>query len=775
MSKNKYRSVSLAVLAAGLTTPVFAQDTSPAADVAAPQGAKSTTGLEEIVVTARRREESLQNVPTSITALTPSDLENRRVVILEDIQNSTPNLRIRNGGGNSSAAIFSIRGQVNNEFIATLDQSVGLYVDELIWSRPIGVNANLLDLASVQVLKGPQGTLFGRNTTGGAIVLRTNDPDPSEFSGSVKLGYGRFDRREGAAVLNVPLAEGLAIRGAIQRVKADPQFKNTVGGPDQGNEDVWTGRVKLLVEPTDAIRFVATYDHYEMDQFALPWYSQFYDPNAIGASFAIALQQAGGRNPGPASAFVRGSGGHTTTNDSADYTRAKTDTASGILTVDLGDVTVKAIGGFRSIFHHTDQDLDGSPYVVLATRGQQSIDQYSGELQLIGKAFDNRLDYTIGGFLFRESGYDTSTALSIPPVNPGNPNYTSGDVRNTSRAAYAQISYKITDELSFTGGLRYSKDRKALTSFNGTGEGAGFQCSVPVALRVSPAVCQSIPLVTSADGISYTAGLDYRIDGNTMVYAKTSRGFRSGGFNLRASGAEALFSPFKPEKVTDYEVGLKAELLDNHVRFNIAAFYSDYKEVQRSQTVSIVNSQGGVSVISTVANAATARIIGGEAELTAVVTDEFQVNTSLGLTYPKYKEFTEPRVVNGQIIQFDRSGEDFAFVSKMSASAGAQYTTDLSFGRLLLRADYSYVSRLNFQPTVVPAAQPQRNKQGPVSLVNARASLTIRDNTDIAFYGKNILGKRYKTDSLDFSGDLGYASAIHAPRPTYGAEVIFRF
>jgi iron complex outermembrane receptor protein len=179
-------ATSLIAIGLGLTGAAQAQ-----AQQAAPDGsAASLTELGEVVVTARKREENLQSVPVAVTAFSGEEMRNQSVVRLEDLQRATPNLRMRDGGGNASAAIFSIRGQVNNEIIATQDASVGLYVDDLIWARAIGANATLLDLSSAQVLKGPQGTLFGRNTTGGALVLRTNDPVLEEFSGLVSVGYG---------------------------------------------------------------------------------------------------------------------------------------------------------------------------------------------------------------------------------------------------------------------------------------------------------------------------------------------------------------------------------------------------------------------------------------------------------------------------------------------------------------------------------------------------------------------------------------------------------
>jgi iron complex outermembrane receptor protein len=531
--------------------------------------------------------------------------------------------------------------------------------------------------------------------------------------------------------------------------------------------------VKLLVQPTDAVRLVASYEYFRMDQDALPWFLQFYNTGAAGANATVASQ---GTAYGPIQNFIPGVDFTKALNSDPQHTYAKTETFNGVLEWDVGGgATLKAIAGHRKVFHDTIQDLDGTPYRIQTSAGIQDVKQDSGELQLIGRLLDDRLDYAFGVFAFREKGFDTSTSFSLPGVNPSNPNFTLGDVNNTSRAVYGQLTYKLTDALSFTGGLRYSKDKKELISRNTSGAGATLVCSVPVALRVSTTPCVSVPLRASADGISYTAGLDYQIASDVLAYAKTSRGFRSGGFNLRASGNVALFQPFRPEEVTDYELGLKSEFLDRRVRLNIAAFYSDYKDVQRNQNITVTTPAGGIATISIVANAATARMVGGEAELDALITDNFRLSASVGVTHPKYKRFSEPRIVNGQAIIIDRSGETFDFVPRTTASLSAEYKKDVSFGKILLRADYSYTSTLHFQSPFTPAPEPERDRQKPVGLVNLRAGTTLGEHVDLAVYGRNVFGKRYKTNALDFSQSLGIAVGIPAQRPTYGIEATYTF
>jgi iron complex outermembrane recepter protein len=727
--------------------------------------------LEEVVVTARRRAENLQEVPVSVTALSAPELRAQSVNRLDDVQRTTPNLRMREGGGNPSAVVFSIRGQVNNEIIATQDASVGLYVDEMIWARAIGANATLLDLGSVQVLKGPQGTLFGRNTTGGALVVRTNDPTTDALSGQVMLGYGRFDRKVGSAVLNVPINDMLAIRGAIKHVEADHQYKNDFG-PAQGNEDNTVGRVKLLFQPTEALRAVVSYERFELNQDPLSWYLQFYNTGAAGANATIANQ---GAAFGPIQNFVQGADLDKFTNNDPSHSKAHSDTYNAIVSYDLGSAVLKAIVGRRTVFHFTSQDLDGSPYRIQTSVGSQKMRQNSGELQLVGSAFDNRLQYAFGAFAFREVGYDTSTSISLPVINPSNPNFTYGDVRNSAKAIYGQITYKITDALNFTGGVRYSKDKRTLTVQNSSGIGTRFACSIPTDLRVAGATCLSIPLKDSSDAISYTAGLDYEITPDIRTYVKTSKGYRSGGFNLRASTNAALFNPYEPESVTDYEVGLKSELFDRRLRVNVAAFYSDYKNIQRNQNITIATATGGVATISTVTTAATARIVGGEAEFEAILTDELRISGSLGLTDPKYKDFSEPRIVGGQTVIFDRSAENFDFVPKTTASLSAQWNHQLSFADLLLRADYSYTSKLHFVSNFTPAPEPERDTQKGYSLINLRSALKFKDKLEVAIYGKNILAKDYKVTALDFSASLGVGVGLAAPRPTYGVELTYDF
>jgi iron complex outermembrane receptor protein len=572
--------------------------------------------------------------------------------------------------------------------------------------------------------------------------------------------------------VNAPLGEVAALRGAIKRVKADHSFENDYG-PDQGDEDTTVGRIKLLVEPHQTLRLVAGYEAFRMDQDAAPWFLQYFNPAIAGANATIAAQ---GTRFGPIQNFVRDVDFDKAMGGDPQDTYAKTETYSGVVEWEVGfGATVKAILGRRLVYHHTTQDLDGTPYRIQSTDGAQKIEQNSGELQLVGAALDGRLDYAVGGFLFKEEGYDTSTSVSLPGVNPANPNYTSGDIENTSKAVYAQATYGLTDELRATVGLRYSEEEKGLVSRNSNGSGVTFACSVPVALRTAPTTCVSIPLETTSDGLSYTVGLDYKISPDVLVYAKTSRGFRSGGFNLRASGSTALFEPFQPEQVTDYEIGLKSEFFGRRLRVNAAAFYSDYKDIQRNQNIAVTTANGGIATISVVRNAATARIYGGEIEFDALVAEGLRVFGALGLTNPEYEEFEEPRIVGGQPIIFDRSGEAFDFVAETTGNLGVEYRRDIQFGELLLRADYTYTSLLHFQSSFTPAPEPARDQQKPVGLVNLRAGLKVGESVDFAVYGRNVFGERYKTNALDFSQSLGIAVGFPAPRPTWGVEATYTF
>ena len=760
------------------------------------QSASQTAGLEEIVVVARKVSENLQDVPVSVTAFSGDSLEQQNATRVADIARLTPGLNIKAASSTATAININLRGQYQADILATLDPSVGVYVDGYYWARAYGLNTDLLDVASAQILKGPQGTLFGRNTTGGALLLQTKDPSFAGVSGHVSATYGRFDERNGTAVLNLPLVtDRVALRGAFSVTKRDGYVRNTVTGRDLGELDSYTGRAKLLVQATDNLSLLLSGEIYKTDSYTRPYRLGYFSPTGLAATEAgIELYGAPTATEGTAfrtaqgaaffASYVPTAGGDTVRLNEDPRSIAKTQTYTGTLNLDTFFGGVKFIGGYRKVTASASLDLDGSPIAIVRTLGQQDLEQYSGEFQITGKALDNKLDFVFGAFAFREDGVDKSESVNLPALSTlGGRVLTrsinEGLVATDSLGLYGQANWHVTGNLSASAGLRYSVEDKGLESRNRVvidATGALVSCSF---VGANPATCGT-RRKDDFSGLSYHFGLDYTLDDGTLLYVKTEKGFRSGGQNLRAATTVA-FVPFKPEIVRSYEAGVKAEFFDRRVRFNLAGYYSEVSDIQRT-TLLVATLPGGTTSTSTiVGNAGKARIWGGEAELSAMLFDGFTVNGTLGLTKPKYLEYASAGT--------DRRAERFEQVPEWTFSLAATYTRDLDFGRLLLRADYSWqddtplASALNLLALApnstlgaIDPAYVAATTQPAGGVLNARASLGFADDRfELALFGRNLTNRQEINNSLTFALPLGaLAQQTREPR-TFGVTGTWRF
>lgn len=796
MKISLFKQVSIAALAAGSVLPTAAHAMQAEQPSIEPAQEAREGGLDEIVVTARRREESAQDVPISISAFSGDQLEAQSAVKVTDIARLTPNLVVTPGGGSGTGGVvIGIRGQVQTDTIGSLDPSVGIYVDGVYWARSNGANADLVDIDRVEVLKGPQGTLFGRNTTGGALSITTGAPDPTRASGLIQGRIGNFGQHDFAAVLNLPLVtDKVALRLSGNKLNNNGFNRNLTTGNRIGNQDSYTVRAKLLVEPVEALTIIGSYEHYDIGQKARATRLIYAQPFPAAPEIIAALTTGGclqAFNAACPAPFVPGSqsfgqfagtGSFYDTYSGLDARETlNTDTASVTATLDLSFATLKYIGAYREMDSDSGRyDYDGTPFVILHPQNYAESKQWSHELQLNGEAFGERLNYTLGGYLFRESGFDGSNTLALPLLNPINPSITSGDVTTRSFALFGQGSFRVTDALSFTGGLRYSKDKKGLDISSTAGGNCALRAGSPPVLLPNTACLVSQRRTDSA--VSYLASLEYKFDRDILLYLKTSRGYRAGGFNLRGTTPET-YGPFAPEFVTDYEVGLKTEFFDRRLRFNISAFHTNYDDIQRG--VLVPNGVGGVA--TTTINAGKARINGLEAELTARPVDGLLLSGTLGLTDAKYQEFNSacpanyPATAAAPCVNgvFSRAGEDFERVPSVTWSLAGSYTVPAPLGSATIRADYSHQSatqQVGLTQTLTPNLA-QFVRQAGYGLLNARISWDIEEpDMSIAAYARNLTKTKYYNYQLDLvNAGLGYMIGNAGLPRQYGIEATFRF
>jgi iron complex outermembrane receptor protein len=449
-------------------------------------------------------------------------------------------------------------------------------------------------------------------------------------------------------------------------------------------------------------------------------------------------------------------------------------------------ITAKAIYGYRnsksvSIFNSDGNVLSptsGVTFPSTLSQNPTSLDQrakqHSVELQLLGEALDGRIDWIVGGFWFREEGFDfqnlqlqTDATVRIP-FEEGEPSilfYRRGDGVNKSKSVFAHVGFDVTDRLTISGGLRYTKDNKSIigdTRFpTATGNGCAFNNIPPLSIN-SGNLC-SLTTLTSSDFVSWAADISYKLSDNFFVYAKGANGYRSGGGQARALD-NATAAPFKPEKVLEFEVGFKAKLLDRRVSLNVAAFHSKRDDIQSSDTL-FASTPFGQRATTFLLNSGTGTIKGIEGELNARLGGGFSIEASASYYDEDRSQALLPSRSPTQL--FDVIGQ-----SPFSASASLVYNRDFGFGNVNARVDYTHVPEYWPRQYAVQLLASPFSRVPAYDLVNARAGVTLNDGISLAVFSKNLLGKEYYRGGFAI-GTL-YPYSYGDPR-TYGVEVGFKF
>ncbi|KTE38617.1 MULTISPECIES: TonB-dependent receptor [unclassified Sphingopyxis] len=777
----KLRTLSWLLASAGLTitTGALAQEAAPPADSEAAQG-----GIEDIVVTARRTSEAAQTIPIAITAFGSQQLSDANVEGIADIAKQTPNFFVQTSSADPTGVLLTIRGQSQQDSILTIESPIGVYVDGVNYIRSSNLETALFDTERVEVLRGPQGTLFGKNTTGGAINITTRQPDLSGVGGYVQASGATHDRYDVGAVLNLPLmTDKLGVRLMGRWLDNGSLGVNGLGDGIGGREQI-AFRANTLFE-TDSVTWAISADYTRTRGDApvskLAFVSPFPSPapgtpNPAPALIDIAMSQgilnpalladpvANGAAIGAALAqaqalfasLIDRRGFYDNDATGLQGTYARTYGVSSNLAVELTPtLSFRSISAARWLKRSLDVDLDASPYTLLEASLASRAKNLSQEFQFAGDG--SRLDWIVGAYFNEETGRDTSRATALGTINPANPNFTDGFVKNSSWAVFGQFNYDLTDTLRFTGGLRWTEESKELRSFNRSTPG-GAVCNIPPALRLG-GTCQA----RFKDGFSdysYLASLDWTPQSGLLFYARTARSFKGGGQNLRGTGTVDSFAAFAPETVTDYEVGTKLDLLGRRLRINAAIFQANYKDIQRT----IVQAAPGGAIVSLVTNAARARIRGGELEVTAIPVEGLTLSGSVGVNDAKYLDFTD---VTG-----DRSGEPFQF-PKYSYRLGATYAAPLDFGNLRLSVDWTWRSKTQL---VGSAIYRDSLNQPAYGLLGARAALTIDSiGSEVAVFATNLANKRYAVSAVQFDNSLGF-NTLYAGEPrVIGLQLTTRF
>jgi iron complex outermembrane receptor protein len=730
--------------AALLASPAYAQ-TSQGATQAESQATDGTTvqstaagldpdGVEEIVVTAERRQTNLQDTPISITAVTAETLEAQGVRTVNDLAATVPNLTSTTGPQGSSDANFFVRGVGQFDVIVTNDPGVGVYVDGVYLGRTVGALLDSGDIGRVEVLRGPQGTLFGRNTLGGAISVTSKAPDLGRFSSTLRATYGSRDRMELDGSINAPVGENLAVRAYGFTRDQDGFARRTFDGVLFGKTERRGGKLQLLAEPTEALT-ISLIGDYVLDR----------SNPAPSVLRAIA--------PFP---FFPADAGSDRSNDfytvfASNQPEARNEIygVSGTISFDFGPVTLRSITAYRKLDGFSTSDPDGTGYRLYDQNLNTNQDQFSQELQLSGDV--GPLNYLVGAYFFREQA-DQILDLCFAPITPTptarfsacNVWSQGNDQVTRSYALFGQARYNLSEQLSVTLGGRYTIDRKRIVSNQFFDfRPAGFLVIPPTG---APSVVPGFvaPIVTNLGDraifkkFTPKIGVEYQPSNDLLLFASYAQGFRSGGFNGRLIAPQASVPTFEPDTNDSYEAGFKSDLLGRALRVNGSIFYSRYTDIQ--QTIS------DPQVQFRVANAGDAELYGAEVEITAVPIAGLRLNAGLGYSHSEFKNV--PAAV-GPI-----NGNSLAFSPRYTAALGAEYGFDLAgLGRITPRADYRYQSRTYFSPFNLPLEQ-----QGAYGLLSARVTFSDpSDRFSIAVYGDNLTQEEYYTFGQNALGAQGVA------------------
>jgi iron complex outermembrane receptor protein len=787
-----------------LSTPAFAQTAvaagaQPAADAEsdAQEPASEASGLEDIVVTARRQSEQLQDVPVSVSAFTGEMLEQRQVSNLADLGRFTPGLQVTGATSSNFTAYIQLRGQTQPVVLGPLDPPIGIYQNGAFVGSLVGLKGlGLLDIERVEVLRGPQGTLYGRNTTGGAFSYYTNMPT-EELGGEASVTVGNLGTYRGHAIVNLPLAEDLAsFRLVVAATTDDGWARDVQHNMPLMNVDALMVRGTLRLTPTPDLEVVVLGEVARAHTGGMNW-GPLGLIRGSSAALEIALEEGlvpntpagradfmAGRLPAVAdqvqqiyNSQIGGINGnidrvrHTAPPDS----ELRSETVTAVISYDFGPATLRSTTSYRNVFDSQAGgfDFDGTHWDILGSsyhnpaalaQARQWIDEpptliygftlFAQDLNLSGQ-IGSRLTYTAGLFYHHSTSLDSSVTHQLGRFAE-NPNLVAADTTSESYAGYGQATFELTQGLSITGGLRYTTESKDVLARSRTPS----RCNVPPPATLASNCRAEFGFDDS--NVSYTAGVDWRPASAFMVYAKADRGFRSGGVNARTSADPASVIPFNSEVVDSYEVGFKSDWFDRRLRFNVAAFHQDYANIQQSVTVAGI----GGSPVSVVTNAASARIRGFEGELSARPTENLYLAATVTHLDPMYREYRDPRT--GQ----DFSHLDFPFLSRWAYSLLGQYTARVSGSAVAsFTADWNWRSRQNMSPR---GGQPSVDRQPGYGLFNVQAGLAFDNGLEFRLYSRNLFNRRYIAMVQDTAA-IGTASGGYAEPRTYGLTAIKRF
>jgi len=701
--------------------------------------------LEEVIVTAQKRQESIQDVPVAVTAISGESIARQNITGMTGMSNMLPNVQINQFSNSPDSAVFTIRGIGVNDADPYVGTTVSVVVDGVV----VGVNTaallSLFDVERVEVLRGPQGTLFGANTTGGVVNVVTRQPT-GEYGGDAQIAAGNFGRIDANVAYNFPVTEKLAGKVSLLRTSHDGYFTNLLNGEDLGSQDVTSlrGYLKYTTEGYDATliaEYVRTRNGAQPNLNISDETQLLFVPGETSTEPRFDR----GQSPGVPDQNHRDSYNLTLTQD---WETAGADWVS--------------ITSYREYDHDLYSDDDATTLQLLHTARQTDHWQFSQELRASFDPSPN-LRVVAGGFFLSQS-YELDQQGVLDGFLPGLGQPQTQEQDNWSASLFAQGYYSLSERLTLQVGARVAREETDATSTTANtfaampGEAASFN---------DPLIPGSLVAASGKkdwDNVGYKVGLDYRVAAETMMYGYYARGFKSGGFTGRIAIAQDI-GPFDPEFLDTVEFGIKSEFLDNRIRANAAIFYNEYDDMQVVQNVTFPSGANSASI----QNAGQANSYGAELELDAYINERLTLSLVVAWLESEYEEYDTqaPDPITGELVTRSFAGNPLMNAPEWSGNASANYSVPVAGADAALFLQVTHSSDKISNYTAFP-----QERIGDITLVNAKLSWSPgSERWTAGLYGRNLLDKEYFMQKQWFTPAFGIGN-MGAPREV---GVDFRF
>ena len=704
---------------------------------------RASGGIEEVVVTAQKREESIQDVPISVTAVTGELITDLHATSIDDLYNTLPNVQINTFANSPDSAIFSIRGIGVNDADPYVGTTVSVVVDGVV----VGVNTaalvSLFDIDRVEVLRGPQGTLFGANTTGGVINVVTKQPT-GEFEGEAQLAAGNYGRIEANVAANFPISEAWAGKVSLLHTSHDGYFKNTSNEADLGSTDITAVRPYL--------RYTGdSYDATLIGEYVRTRNGSQTNVNFSDSSLILSIP---GVTDDPRIRHRRGQ-----SLDQPDQNHRDTVglTLTQNFSTGLGDIV--SITNYREYDHDLYSDDDAVEPVWLQTRRQITHEQFSQELRDTIDLSDRV--QLLAGIFYLNQEYELIQDGKLDGFLPGLGQPQTQQQENESISVFSQVFWDLTDRWRLQAGLRVAHEETEARSttantFNASGVATFDDPIIPGSLVVAEGD-------ESWDDIGFKVSADYRLTDDVLLYGYFARGFKSGGFTGRIVIPEDI-GPFDPEQLDTFELGIKADALDNRLRVNAAAFYNDYTDMQVVQNLTFASGANS----ATITNAGAATSWGAEVEITMLPVENLQLTISAAYLDASYDEYDSQALdADGNLVSISFAGNDLMNAPEFSTAESIRYTLPAGPGNLEFFVQHTYTDEKFTNFTALPEELVE-------SLNLVHGSITWRPTDErwsIGLYGRNLTDEEYYGQKAVFAPAFSIANV--GPPREYGVD--FRY